>query len=73
VSGHMLGDPAFLGCLQDATTYLWKALAPEDREDYASAAKEWSEDVPPKHIQSRYAIVFISHMLISQLLSLICV
>jgi hypothetical protein len=53
VSGLVLGHPQFLGALQNATTTLWKALASEDRDDYSKAAKEWSDDTPPKHIQSR--------------------
>ncbi|KAH9001968.1 hypothetical protein EDB86DRAFT_2827429 [Lactarius hatsudake] len=49
------GDPAFLGALQDATTTLWTELSPEVQEDYVKAAKEWSEETPPKDIQSRMA------------------
>ena len=49
----MPGHPKFLGALQNATTTLWKALPPGDRDDYTKAAKEWSENTPPKHIQSR--------------------
>jgi hypothetical protein len=53
VSGTEPGHPAFLGALQDATTTLWNELSPEAQEDYVQAAKEWSEDTPPKQIQSR--------------------
>jgi hypothetical protein len=53
VSGTEPGHPGFLGALQDATTTLWSELSPEDQEDYVQAAKEWSENAPPKHIQSR--------------------
>jgi hypothetical protein len=55
-SGLIPGHPQFLGALQNATTALWNALAPDDRDDYCKAAKEWSDDTPPKHIQSRYVI-----------------
>jgi len=51
--GFELGKPAFLGALQDATTILWKQLSLRDQADYARAAKEWSTDSPPPHIQSR--------------------
>ncbi|KAN0129861.1 hypothetical protein V8E53_012333 [Lactarius tabidus] len=54
-SGLIPGHPQFLGALQNATTALWNALAPDDRDDYCKAAKEWSDDMPPKHIQSRMA------------------
>ncbi|KAH8985347.1 hypothetical protein EDB86DRAFT_2833150 [Lactarius hatsudake] len=54
-SGIEPGDPAFLGALQDATTTLWTELSPEVQEDYVKAAKEWSEETPPKDIQSRMA------------------
>ena len=53
VSGHAPGHPAYLGCLQDATTYLWKELTSQDQDDYIKAAKEWSEDALREHIQSR--------------------
>ena len=42
LSGKPLGEPGFLGALQDATTVMLNALSPEDLEDYAQAAKEWS-------------------------------
>ncbi|KAH9038255.1 hypothetical protein EDB85DRAFT_1888104 [Lactarius pseudohatsudake] len=54
-SGKEPGDRAFLGALQDATTALWNAVSPEDQEEYVDAANEWSENTPPKHIQSRMA------------------
>jgi hypothetical protein len=59
VSGIEPGDPDFLGALQNATTTLWNKLSPGDQDDYAQAAKEWSEDTPPRHIQSRCAIIYI--------------
>ncbi|KAF8257633.1 hypothetical protein EI94DRAFT_1708787 [Lactarius quietus] len=46
-SGMDPGAPGFLGALQDATTVLWNALDADDQEDYAQAAKEWSQDAPP--------------------------
>ncbi|KAH9047244.1 hypothetical protein EDB84DRAFT_1435042 [Lactarius hengduanensis] len=54
-SGKQLGDPAFLGALQDATTALWNEVSPEDQVDYVDSAREWSEKTPPKYIQSRMA------------------
>ncbi|KAH9010548.1 hypothetical protein EDB85DRAFT_2161146 [Lactarius pseudohatsudake] len=54
-SGIEPGDPAFLGALQDTTTTLWTEQSPEVQEDYVKAAKEWSEETPPKHVQSRMA------------------
>jgi hypothetical protein len=53
VSGTEPGHPGFLGAFQDALTTLWNELSPDDQEEYAQAAKEWSEDAPPSHIQSR--------------------
>ncbi|KAH9017597.1 hypothetical protein EDB84DRAFT_1276507, partial [Lactarius hengduanensis] len=55
------GDPAFLGALQDATTTLWTELSPEVQEDYVKAAKEWSEETPPKDVQSRYSSIRIMY------------
>ncbi|KAF8265608.1 hypothetical protein EI94DRAFT_1702359 [Lactarius quietus] len=55
VSGHEPGHPSYLGCLQDATTYLWNALSPNDKEEYVIAASEWSKTTPPKNVQSRMA------------------
>ncbi|KAF8265209.1 hypothetical protein EI94DRAFT_1702661 [Lactarius quietus] len=40
VSGHESGHPSYLGCLQDATTYLWNALSPNDKEEYVITASE---------------------------------
>ncbi|KAF8268580.1 hypothetical protein EI94DRAFT_1800312 [Lactarius quietus] len=54
-SGMDPGAPGFLGALQDATTVLWNALDADDQEDYAQAAKEWSQDASPAHVQSRMA------------------
>jgi hypothetical protein len=47
------GEPGFLGALQTATTILLNDLSPEDREEYAQAAVEWSTEALPPHIQSR--------------------
>jgi hypothetical protein len=54
VSGGVPGSQAFLGALQDATTSLWSNLSSEEQDQYAELAKEWSEDRPPKDIQSKY-------------------
>ena len=54
-SGLDLGASGFWGALQDATTVLWNALPADDQADYTQAAKEWSEDTPPSHVQSRWA------------------
>ncbi|KAF8261854.1 hypothetical protein EI94DRAFT_1809664 [Lactarius quietus] len=54
-SGMDPGAPGFLGALQDATTVLWNTLDADDQEDSAQAAKEWSQDAPPAHVQSRMA------------------
>ena len=53
LSGKEPGQPGFLGALQDATTALLNGLSPEDLEEYAKAAKDWSNESPPPHIQSR--------------------
>jgi hypothetical protein len=53
VSGKEPGEPGFLGALQDATTSLLDDLTPEDRQEYADAAVEWTAETPPPHIQSR--------------------
>ena len=53
MSGKEPGQPGFLGALQDATTVLLNELSPEDLEEYAQAAKEWSTESPPPHVQSR--------------------
>ena len=47
------GHPKFLGALQRATTTLWTAVHPSDKEDYVQAAKEWSDQSPPSDVQSR--------------------
>ncbi|KAH9009802.1 hypothetical protein EDB85DRAFT_1902737 [Lactarius pseudohatsudake] len=36
-------------------TTLWKELSPMDQQDYVKAAREWSEETPPKRVQSRMA------------------
>lgn len=53
MSGTEPGHPAFLGALQDATSAMWDDLPDGVQDDYLKAAKKWSEDAPPKHIQSR--------------------
>jgi hypothetical protein len=52
-SGVEPGHPLFLGALQLAITALWNEQPQENQDDYTKAAKEWSEDGPPPHIQSR--------------------
>jgi hypothetical protein len=52
-SGKQPGQPGFLGDLQDVTTTLLNDLPPKDLEEYAQAAKEWSKESPPPHVQSR--------------------
>ena len=52
-SGYKPGDPAFLGCLQNTTTHLWNGLSTVEQERYAAIAKQWSEDAPPKAVQSK--------------------
>jgi hypothetical protein len=47
------GHPLFVGDLQKTITTLWDRLSPAVQDDYARAAKEWSSDTPPKHIQLR--------------------
>ncbi|KAN0139732.1 hypothetical protein V8E53_002394 [Lactarius tabidus] len=51
-SGLMPGHPQFLGALQNATTTLWNDLDNDLQEEYMQAAKDWSTEAPPKHIQS---------------------
>jgi len=53
ISGKEAGQPGFLGALQDATTILLNDLEPEDLEEYAQMAVEWSAVSPPPKIQSR--------------------
>ena len=54
-----MGDPEFLGALQNATTVLSNGLCTEDKDDYTQAAIEWSAESPPPHIQSRYVMLHI--------------
>jgi hypothetical protein len=42
ISNIELGEPGFLGALQNTTTILLNDLSPEDREEYAQSAVEWS-------------------------------
>jgi hypothetical protein len=53
MSGKEPGSPGFLGALQDATTVLLDDLSPEDLEEYAQAARDWSAVAPPPQIQAR--------------------
>ena len=54
MAGAPPGSQAFLGCLQDATTKLWKRLPPGNQQVYANLAKKWSDEFPPPNIQARY-------------------
>ncbi|KAF8268969.1 hypothetical protein EI94DRAFT_1699846 [Lactarius quietus] len=54
-SGMDLGAPGFLDTFQDATT-----------QDYAQAAKEWSQDTPPTHVQSSIILVQVDHLGLSE-------
>ncbi|KAF8269100.1 hypothetical protein EI94DRAFT_1799598 [Lactarius quietus] len=56
ISGGAPGSQAFLGALQDATTQFWNELSVEEIEMYEETAREWSENGPPDHIQSRQVI-----------------
>jgi hypothetical protein len=56
VSGGAPGSQAFLGALQDAITHFWNELSIEEVEIYEDMAKDWSENTPPEHIQSRQVI-----------------
>lgn len=47
------GTRDFLSLLQPATTSLWNDLSVEEQEHYAEIARDWSENAPPNHIQSR--------------------
>ena len=53
ISGGTPGSQAFLGSLQPATTRLWNELSIEEQEQYGETARDWSENAPPNHIQSR--------------------
>lgn len=53
LSGKQPGQPGFLGALQDATTYLLNDLSPEDLDEYVQAARDWSEESPPRNVQAR--------------------
>jgi hypothetical protein len=59
ISGAPPGSPAFLGCLQKATTKLWSALSDQEQQRFVRLSKKWSDDAPPAHIQSRYVICTI--------------
>ena len=56
LSGCAPGSQEFLGSLQPATTHLWNELSTEEQESYAETARDWSENAPPNHIQSRQVI-----------------
>ena len=53
ISGGAPGSQAFLGALQDATTHFWNDLSTDDVEMYEDMVRDWSENAPPHHIQSR--------------------
>jgi hypothetical protein len=53
MSGSPPGSQAFLGCLQDATTKLWRMLSEDEQDLYVSLARKWSETAPPPNIQAR--------------------
>ena len=53
MSGAAPGSQAYFSSLQSATTNLWKGLSVEDEEEYEQMAREWSENGPPNHIQTR--------------------
>jgi hypothetical protein len=52
-SGLNPGHPKFLGALQHAKATLWNNLADDVQDDYDEAAKDWTAETPPSHIQSR--------------------
>ena len=56
ISGGVPGSQAFLGALQDAITQFWNELSTDDVEKYEEMARDWSENAPPHHIQSRQVI-----------------
>jgi hypothetical protein len=56
MAGAPLGSQAFLGCLQDTTTKLWRMLSEEEQELYENLARKWLDNAPPLNIQARYAI-----------------
>lgn len=56
MSGSTPGTPEFLGSLQAAITQLWDKLSVEEQERYAETARDWSENAPPNHIQSRQVV-----------------
>ena len=53
LSGAVPGSQAHFSSLQKATTNLWKQLSAEDEDEYEDMAKDWSENGPPNHIQTR--------------------
>ncbi|KAF8263639.1 hypothetical protein EI94DRAFT_1806937 [Lactarius quietus] len=53
ISEGALGSQAFLGALQDATTQFWNKLSIEEVEMYKDMVRDWLENTPPEHIQSR--------------------
>ena len=54
MAGAPPGSQAFLGCLQDATTKLWKCLSPSKQQIFANLLKKWSDKFPLPNIQARY-------------------
>ncbi|KAF8265470.1 hypothetical protein EI94DRAFT_1702459 [Lactarius quietus] len=57
ISGGAPGSQAFLGALQDATTLFWNKLPIEEVEMYEDMTRDWLENTPPEHIQSRQVIL----------------
>lgn len=53
MSGAAPGSQGHFSSLQNATTDLWKELSAEDQEEYEETARDWSENGPPNHIQTR--------------------
>jgi len=60
MSGAAPGSQAYLGALQNATTHFWKDLSEEEQDEYEDMARDWSENGPPSHIQTRYVMCFHS-------------
>ena len=56
-SGLSPGHPQFLGALQRAATTLWNEQDDDNKADYVQAAKDWTVEAPPSHIQSRRVII----------------
>lgn len=73
MSGGTPGSQAFLGALQDAITLFWNDLSTDDVDMYEEMARDWSENGPPHHIQSRqvttgYSIIWLTQAISEWLL-----